>query len=134
MAREPNLALLGLLCAATSLGFLLHNWPPARIFMGDVGSTFLGFTFAAAPLLSAPDHRPELATFSVVAVLPFVTDATLTLLRRLLRGDAVWQAHREHLYQRLVRGGWSHRRTTLCYAAAATVSALAGLAWLRTTL
>jgi UDP-N-acetylmuramyl pentapeptide phosphotransferase/UDP-N-acetylglucosamine-1-phosphate transferase len=93
-------------------GFLVFNWPPARIFMGDVGSTFLGFL---AGVLSVRGVRDGLFDFWVPVLVfsPFIVDATLTLLRRLFRGERIWQAHREHYYQRLVLLGWSHRKTVL---------------------
>jgi UDP-N-acetylmuramyl pentapeptide phosphotransferase/UDP-N-acetylglucosamine-1-phosphate transferase len=126
---QPQIAQVGALIAGASLGFLAHNWPPARIFMGDVGSTFLGFVLAALPFLSR-ERTPTLPLFALLVTAPFVLDASFTFMRRLLRGEAVWQAHREHLYQRLVIGGWTHRRTTLLYAALALGTALLGLAFL----
>jgi UDP-N-acetylmuramyl pentapeptide phosphotransferase/UDP-N-acetylglucosamine-1-phosphate transferase len=129
---EPLLAGLGALIVAANLGFLAHNWPPANIFMGDVGSTFLGFTLGAMPLLAQRQH-PSLALFAGLAVAPFVIDACITFLRRLMRGVPVWQAHREHFYQRLVIQGWPHRRATLLYAALALHSAALGLGWLAMT-
>ncbi len=98
--------------AAASGGFLLYNFPPARIFMGDVGSSVLGFLAAALSLWGVRDgvfpFWVALLVFS-----PFVTDATVTLVRRLVRGERVWQAHKTHYYQRLVQLGWGHRRTVL---------------------
>ena len=98
--------------AAASGGFLLYNFPPARIFMGDVGSSVLGFLAAALSLWGVRDgvfpFWVALLVFS-----PFVTDATVTLVRRLVRGEKVWQAHKTHYYQRLVQLGWGHRRTVL---------------------
>lgn len=129
---QPELQVLGLLCACSSAGFLLHNWPPARIFMGDVGSTFLGFTFAIMPLLAGAEHRARMGLFGLLTVLPFVADTSTTMAKRALRGERIWTAHREHLYQRLVQRGRSHRDVTLLYAgAAAGLSALA-LYWLAT--
>jgi len=106
------------LLAASSAGFLLHNWPPARIFMGDVCSAFLGYSFAILPLLV----RHEPGRFDPTAVLllwPFLFDTTLTLLRRLRKRENVFQAHRSHLYQRLVIAGYSHRAVTTLYFALA---------------
>ena len=126
LARDPangSLSALGLLVALASLGFLFHNWPKARIFMGDVGSAFLGFVFASMPLLLKPP-LPFLS--ALLVVWPFVFDTAFTFLRRLRRGERVFSAHRSHLYQRLVIAGWSHRRVTLLYGTlAATGSALA---------
>ena len=118
--------------AAASLGFLVHNWSPARIFMGDVGSAFLGFILsgmglAAADQASTAGGRIPLA--SLLVVWPFVFDAGYTFLRRLRAGEDVFAAHRSHLYQRLVIAGWSHRATATVYAACATVAAAAGVGW-----
>lgn len=101
-----------LMIAAASAGFLLHNFPPAKIFMGDIGSTLLGFLAAACSLWGSKTGLfPFWAALLVFS--PFIVDATLTLLRRLWRGEKVWQAHRTHYYQRLVLLGWGHRWTVL---------------------
>lgn len=125
---NPFVSLSGGLVAGGSLGFAIHNWPPARIFMGDVGSAFLGFVFAGLALYG--EGRLPLA--SLLFVWPFVFDAAYTFVRRAARGENVFKAHRSHLYQRLVIAGWSHRRTTMVYAALAVWSASCGLAWLAT--
>jgi UDP-N-acetylmuramyl pentapeptide phosphotransferase/UDP-N-acetylglucosamine-1-phosphate transferase len=119
---------LGLLLAASSLGFLVYNWPPARIFMGDVGSAFLGFSFAALAIIGA-QHDPRLALAGILVVWPFVFDTSFTFLRRLRRGENVFQAHRSHLYQRLVLAGYSHRFVTFLYGALAVVGVLMALIW-----
>ncbi len=111
--------------AGGSLGFLFFNWAPARIFMGDVGSGFLGFAFAALAVASeALDSLPALAWVLLGGV--FVVDATLTLLRRLAARERVWEPHREHAYQRVIRAGGSHRAVAL--GAAALNLVLGGLA------
>jgi UDP-N-acetylmuramyl pentapeptide phosphotransferase/UDP-N-acetylglucosamine-1-phosphate transferase len=129
----------GLVLMGACFGFVLFNWAPARIFMGDVGSTFLGFTFAVLPLLLVRE-LPRLTNavppgivpgFAVLVVWPFVGDGLLTFFLRTFRGERVWQAHRSHLYQRLVQTGWSHARVSLLYGGWCVVSALAGLWWLR---
>ena len=109
---QPELAALALLIIGATAGFLVYNMPPARIFMGDVGSAPLGFLAGA---LSLRGVQAQAFDFWVPALIfsPFLVDATLTLLRRLLRGEKVWQAHREHYYQRLVLSGWSHRKTVV---------------------
>jgi UDP-N-acetylmuramyl pentapeptide phosphotransferase/UDP-N-acetylglucosamine-1-phosphate transferase len=120
----PALFLFSGVIAMASLGFLFHNWSPAKIFMGDVGSAFLGFTFASLPMIARtiaikfPDLLPIAA---VLFVWFFLFDSVVTLLRRAFRGERVWQAHREHLFQRLVASGLSHRRVTLFYGALALV-------------
>lgn len=120
--------ILGLLAAATSLGFLGHNWPPARIFMGDVGSAFLGYTFAILPIIAA-QNDPRSILIGVLLVWPFVFDTTFTLFRRLLRGENVFAAHRSHLYQRLVIAGFSHLFVTLLYMGLALVGTILAFLW-----
>lgn len=105
-----SVVLLTLLAVAGVSGFLIFNWPPARIFMGDVGSTFLGFLVAVLSVWGVRDGLFDLWV-PILIFSPFIVDATITLLRRLLRGERVWHAHREHYYQRLVLLGWSHRKT-----------------------
>lgn len=96
--------------AAASVGFLFYNFPPARIFLGDTGSTMLGFLAAASSLWgSAANLFPLWAALAIFS--PFIVDATATLLQRMWRGERIWQAHRSHYYQRLVLLGWGHRRT-----------------------
>jgi UDP-N-acetylmuramyl pentapeptide phosphotransferase/UDP-N-acetylglucosamine-1-phosphate transferase len=109
---HPFTALLSLLTATSAAGFLLYNKPPARIFMGDVGSTLLGFLAGALSVLGVTQGLFNIWV-PVLIFSPFIVDATVTLLRRLFRGAKVWQAHREHCYQRMVLLGWSHRKTVL---------------------
>jgi UDP-N-acetylmuramyl pentapeptide phosphotransferase/UDP-N-acetylglucosamine-1-phosphate transferase len=104
------LAELCLALSAASAAFLTRNFHPASIFMGDVGSVPLGFLAGALGLIGWNDGVWPL-WFPILVFAPFVCDATLTLVRRLLRGERVWQAHREHYYQRLVRMGFGHRGT-----------------------
>jgi UDP-N-acetylmuramyl pentapeptide phosphotransferase/UDP-N-acetylglucosamine-1-phosphate transferase len=112
-------------CAAAA-GFLWFNFPPARIFMGDSGSTTLGFLVAAFAIWGSRRGITPV-WLSLVIFSPFVVDATVTLLKRALRGEPVWRAHRSHYYQRLVQLGWGHRRTvTVEYA---VMLGCAGLAW-----
>ena len=124
---HPLVAGFSILVAASSLGFLGYNWPPARVFMGDVGSAFLGFTFASLPLLydslSGRTATSGSAVLGLLLVWPFVFDTCYTFLRRLVSGEDVTAAHRSHLYQRLVAAGWSHTSVTVLY----TVLALSGL-------
>lgn len=101
-----------MLCFAASLfGFMLFNWPPARIFMGDVGSTFLGFLLFAVALLTI-----ELGWLSVLQWLVlgsiFIMDASFTLFLRLLRGESITKAHKNHAYQILSRR-WGHKAVSL---------------------
>jgi Fuc2NAc and GlcNAc transferase len=108
-ASAPDLALLSLGVAAATVGFLRWNWPPARIFMGDVGSALLGFAFAAIALAGSLETGVALPLL-LLPLGPFIADASVTLARRLVRGERIHLAHRRHLYQRLAQGGWSHRR------------------------
>lgn len=108
----PAYALVALAIAAAAGGFLLCNFPPARLFMGDVGAASLGF-MAAAMLVWADKNGLFPLWLGALPFLPFVVDATWTVLRRTARGKRPWQAHREHFYQRLVTLGWSHRRVVL---------------------
>jgi UDP-N-acetylmuramyl pentapeptide phosphotransferase/UDP-N-acetylglucosamine-1-phosphate transferase len=124
--RAPTLLAL----AAATLPFLLANWPPARIFLGDAGSVPLGF-LAAVFGIEGWRQGWWPSWFPLLVFLPFVADASATLLRRLLRGEPAWQAHRDHSYQRLVQLGLGHAGTLALYAAlmiGAAVSALAALA------
>lgn len=107
---DRSLAAFAAVVSASAGGFLVFNLPPARIFMGDVGSVPLGFI---AGTLAARGAQQHLFDFWVPVLVfsPFIVDATIVVLRRLLHGERVWQAHREHAYQRLVLAGWGHRRT-----------------------
>ena len=114
--------------AAAAAGFLVFNFPPARLFMGDAGSVPLGFLAGALGVVGwSRGFWP--IWFPLLVFAPFVCDATLTLLRRALRRERVWQAHRDHYYQRLVRMGFGHRGTALVeYAVMAGCAAIALLA------
>lgn len=98
--------------AAASLGFLCLNWPPAKIFMGDAGSTYLGFIIAVLALLTITWGWLTAWQWTILGA-PFVTDATVTLLRRALQRERIVEAHRRHAYQALSRRWGSHRRVTL---------------------
>ena len=112
IAGAPSFACAALTVAAASAGFLVCNFPPARLFMGDVGAASLGF-MAAAMLVWADKTGLFPLWLGALPFAPFIVDATWTVLRRALAGERPWQAHREHFYQRLVRLGWSHRRAVL---------------------
>lgn len=109
-------ALLALSIAAAASGFLCWNWPPARIFMGDVGSCLLGFLFAVLALIGER-HGSVPVLVWVILLGGFIWDATLTLGMRVVRGERWYAAHRSHAYQRLVQLGWSHRRLALAFLA-----------------
>jgi UDP-N-acetylmuramyl pentapeptide phosphotransferase/UDP-N-acetylglucosamine-1-phosphate transferase len=102
---DPALRMLGAVVTGAAAGFLVWNWSPARIFLGDVGSVPLGYVLGFLLLdLAVRGH------WKIALILPlyFLADATITLLRRLLRGERIWQAHREHFYQQAVRRGLGH--------------------------
>ncbi|MGB6606110.1 MAG: glycosyltransferase family 4 protein [Steroidobacteraceae bacterium] len=98
--------------AGTCGGFLLWNWPPARIFMGDVGSGYLGYVIAVLGLQATHGDAAALWVWLILGAVFFV-DATATLIRRSLRGERVHQAHRSHAYQWLSRRWGGHRDVTL---------------------
>ncbi|MBV9152819.1 MAG: hypothetical protein JO204_13685, partial [Alphaproteobacteria bacterium] len=102
---DPGLAAAPAAIAAAALGFLVWNWAPARIFLGDVGSVPLGYLLGFLLLDQAARGHWEIA---LILPLYFLADATITLLRRLLRGERVWEAHRSHFYQRAVQRGFGH--------------------------
>ena len=109
LAGNNGFALFNAGIAASCCGFLLSNFPPAKIFMGDTGSASLGF-LAAVMMLWANHQGLFPVWIGILVFSPFIVDATWTLARRVLRGRKPWQAHREHFYQRLVLGGWSQRK------------------------
>ncbi len=114
----PSAFLLSGIVACASAGFLIHNWQPAKIFMGDVGSAFLGFTLAAMPLLARAETQLNTPILPIVAVLFvwfFVFDTVFTLIRRLLGQKRFWEAHREHIYQKLIIEAKDHSTVTLIY-------------------
>lgn len=112
LAGAPGYALTALVVAVAAAGFLPTNFPPARLFMGDLGSGSLGFLVALF-LLWADRGGLFPLWLGAMVFSPFMVDATWTVVRRSAEGKKPWQAHREHFYQRLVNLGWSHRRTVL---------------------
>lgn len=135
--QDKGMIAASLTVAGAGLGFLIWNWHPAKIFMGDSGSVPLGVILGGLLLrLAAQGHWAE------AAILPayYGADATITLCRRLLAGEKVWQAHRKHFYQRATRGtthgSHSHAQVSLAILAgnlgligAAVVAATVGIAW-----
>jgi len=119
IGAESTWGLLGLATAGASLGFLAWNFPPAKIFMGDVGSTALGFIFAV--LILALLNQGVALEVALLPIAPFMLDSTCTLIRRVWRREKVSQAHRSHLYQRLARYWGGHRSVTLLYSALAVM-------------
>ena len=108
LGQNYALAIVGV-----SLGFLWWNWPPARIFLGDVGSIPLGFLLAWLLFgLAAKGFYLQ----AIILPLYYLIDATLTIVIRLFSGKKIWDAHRDHFYQRAVQGGLSHSRVSLTVA------------------
>ena len=123
-------ALVAAATAGAAGGFLVHNRPPARVFMGDAGSQYLGFLFGGLAL-TGDRISPVPASLIALAFLPFLVDAAATLIVRLVRGARVDEAHRDHAYQRFVLAGWSHARTTMVYAALGLAAAIGVLVVIR---
>jgi Fuc2NAc and GlcNAc transferase len=127
-AGLSSLSALSLMMAAACAGFLVWNWPPARVFMGDVGSGFIGYMIAILALATTLQNPAALFVWLILGSL-FFADATVTLVRRLVRGEAVFKAHRSHAYQILARRWQSHRAVTVAGIAVNLIVVLP-LAWL----
>lgn len=120
LAIYLNQPLLWLMVAAL-FGFLYWNWSPAKIFMGDAGSTVLGATIACSLLNTGND--PVQAWSALAITLPLIGDAIYTLIRRLMRRENIFKAHRSHLYQRLQQSGWTHAQVASTYIAITLLAA-----------
>ena len=119
---------IALAVAASSLGFLGHNWQPAKIFMGDVASTFLGYTFAVLPLLSA-DQGGDALMLGTLLMWTFIMDAGLTFIRRAIHRENIFAAHRTHLYQRLVIGGYPQHMISTLYLMLTLLAGMLSYEW-----
>ncbi len=130
LAGALPLGLIAACIAASAATFLVFNFSPARVFLGDAGSISLGFL---AAMLGVAGWRQELwqPWFPVLVFSPFIVDASVTLAKRVLRREKVWQAHRDHYYQRLIRMGSGHRDTALLAYALMLATGASGL-WART--
>jgi UDP-N-acetylmuramyl pentapeptide phosphotransferase/UDP-N-acetylglucosamine-1-phosphate transferase len=126
LGGDPALAALCVALAAASAGFLFYNFHPARIFLGDIGSIPLGFLAAGLGIVGWRNDLWPL-WFPVLVFGPFIADASVTLIRRLIRGERLSQAHRDHYYQRMVRSGLGHRATACIGYATMAVCAGAAL-------
>lgn len=121
--------------ASAGAGFLIQNWQPAKIFMGDVGSAFLGYTFAALPLLAVretaanADVRKILPLLAVAFTWLFVFDTVRTIIKRIFRKEKIWEAHRGHIYQQLIINGYSHQSIALLYGGLSALAAAAAIWW-----
>ena len=120
------------MCAgAASLGFLFHNWSPARVFMGDVGSGFLGFVIASLPFLAPEELRGHAVLAVAVGMTLFLLDPIETLVRRAWAGKPLIQAHREHIYQQLLAPGDAAGPTAGLLVVSGFVLAMVGAAVFR---
>lgn len=125
MAGNKSFALFSLSVSGAAAGFLVFNWAPAKAFLGDSGSISLGFLAGAIGVAGA---RRNLWgwEFPPMVFFPFVVDASVTLFRRMFRGEIPWRAHRSHYYQRLIQMGWDHKTLALwAYAFMCVSSAVA---------
>ncbi len=114
LSGHEDLAIIYLILAYSLAGFLVFNWHPAKVFMGDAGAYFLGYVFGALALVSKMYYDSSLYIHLIVFGL-FVVDATWTLARRAWRGERVFSAHRQHAFQKLIKQGWGHARVTSLY-------------------
>lgn len=137
LALEPGggwhpAGVLALLLAGSAAGFLPHNFPRARMFMGDVGSVPLGLTLMLLSAWLARDQGFSLWLPLLVVHSGFMLDTAATLVRRWQRGDRLQEAHREHFYQLWVRAGWSHSATTMLFLGISGGGAImAAWGWIR---
>jgi UDP-N-acetylmuramyl pentapeptide phosphotransferase/UDP-N-acetylglucosamine-1-phosphate transferase len=113
--NDPFAGFLFLTLTGACLGFLAHNWPPAKIFLGDIGSVPLGYLVGFCLLSIAV--KGHLAA-ALILPLYYLADGSLTLVRRALRGEKIWQAHREHFYQKAALGAGAHGKVVACIIAA----------------
>ena len=125
---SSSIALFAAILLGSCGGFLLFNWPPAKVFMGDVGSTFLGFTFASFPLIGDSDRSP-IGYYGLAAAMVFLWlflfDTIFTRTRQVVKLKRFWLPHRDHLYQRIVIGGSSHRAVSLLFGSFGVAAAFA---------
>ena len=121
---------LSYIVLAAALGFLPFNFPRPRIFMGDVGSQYLGFFFAGLGVLAAGDNSTQIPFWVMPLIFfHFIFDTSFTFLRRLCAGEVVTDAHRSHLYQLVNRMGWPHSKVSIFYASMAILQGFAAI-WL----
>ncbi|KVD95402.1 hypothetical protein WI90_06585 [Burkholderia ubonensis] len=128
--HASELAIVASALAGAALGFLVFNFHPAKIFLGDVGSIPLGFMAGALGLYGWRNEVWPL-WYPAVVFSPFIVDASLTLVKRAIRKERVWEAHREHYYQRLARMGMAHRPIAAVWYGLMAASALLGNAMLQ---
>lgn len=124
----PFVLWIALAITASSLGFLRHNWSPAKIFMGDVGSTFLGYSFAVLPLISS-DQSGDALLIGTLLMWTIIMDAGVTFIGRLFKRENVFAPHRSHLYQRLVIAGYKHETVSALYIVLTLLAGLLSYEW-----
>ncbi len=112
IAGDVNFSLMSGVIAAANFAFLIFNFYPAKIFMGDSGSIPLGFLVSTLGIYGCFEALWP-TWFPIVVFSPFIADATITLIKRQILGEKIWQAHRSHYYQRLVQMGWGHKKTAI---------------------
>ena len=123
---DRTVSLMCLTLAAASCSFLLLNWHPAKVFLGDTGSILMGSLFAMLAVMAALHHQIPLISSGLLLGV-FIADATITLIRRLLNGEKIWRAHCSHYFQRLAIVGISHRKIVIGYTIAMLICALLSL-------
>jgi UDP-GlcNAc:undecaprenyl-phosphate/decaprenyl-phosphate GlcNAc-1-phosphate transferase len=130
ISGNSPLALINASIVGAAAAFLFFNFHPAQVFLGDAGSTAFGFLAAGISLIG---WRAEVWSLwvPILVFAPFIVDATLTLFKRILRGEKFWQAHRSHCYQRLVLSGWGQRRTVMAEYVLMILCGIAALAYQR---
>jgi FlaA1/EpsC-like NDP-sugar epimerase/UDP-N-acetylmuramyl pentapeptide phosphotransferase/UDP-N-acetylglucosamine-1-phosphate transferase len=134
LAGNPPLCLYAAVLAGGAIGFLLHNFPPARIFMGDAGSTFLGFMVGGMAVIGSGAVEPGRAVplLAICIMLgAFLFDTAMTMLRRIARGDSLFEPHRDYIFQGAVQLGLSHKVVTLTEYGLATLLGVSALLYLR---
>ena len=126
--NNPFVFWIALAISASSLGFLGHNWSPAKIFMGDVGSTFLGYSFAVLPLVSS-DQGGDALLLGTLLMWTIIMDAGITFIGRVIKRENVFAPHRSHLYQRLVIAGYKHETISALYIILTLLAAVLAYEW-----
>lgn len=129
--KNNFLSLISLIIIGSSLGFLIHNFPPAKIFMGDVGSSSLGFIFAILAIFASQNEEHYIPFFIFLLLSgTFIFDTTITLMRRIVGGERWFEAHRSHYYQRLVIAGYTHKQVTLLECGVSVLLGIGGIIYL----
>ncbi len=131
--HQLTFALLNFCIAAAAFGFLLFNFPPAKVFMGDAGSIPLGFLVAAMGVWGWQNGTWS-AWFPLLVFSPFIVDTTVTLVKRSRRGLKITEAHRDHYYQRMIQAGWPHRKVALIEYSLMFCAGLSALVYAKTDL